>query len=174
MNKEELKFQIISRLVNGVEPRSIATELETPYTTVLRIRKGYDKAREANDLASFIDMDSVVMDQLLSAAEANVPEVLADAASEAVSDIKKSKSMLEALSEDMIVTAKTLTNHIKSHAGSVEHVSELESLTSSLCALQNAFFNSNKTQVNVQNNYGDAGTPSNSYGALLSDKPANN
>lgn len=174
MNKEQQKYQIISKLSTGTEPREIATELDIPYTKVLRIRKEFEQAKANNELDKLVDMDAILLEQLLDAAEANVPAELADIAAEAATEIKQSKSTLDMLSEDLTLTAKALTNHIKTAANNIDHASELEVLTSALCSLQNAFFNSNKTQVNVQNNYGDAGSPANSYGALLSDKPANN
>lgn len=174
MNKDELKFQIVSKLATGSDPREIATELDTPYTKVLRIRKEFEAAKAANDLDTFIDMDAVLVKQLLAEATANMPAGLAESAAVAAGEITKVKSKLDGLSDDMILTAVSLTNHIKIQANNIDHVSELEALTSALCNLQNAFFNSNKTQVNIQQNYGDASSPANSYGSLLSDKPANN
>lgn len=174
MDAETQKYQIVSKLSLGTDPKSIATEFDIPYTKVLRVKKQFETAKANNDFEGFIDMDEVMLKQLLEQAEANVPAELAEAASTAVSSITKAKTLLDALSEDMVITAKVITNHIKQHANNIDHVSELESLTSSLCALQNAFFNSNKTQVNVQNNYGDAGSPARSYGEFLSDKPSNN
>lgn len=174
MDAETQKYQIVSKLSLGEDPKSIALEFDIPYTKVLRVKKQFETARANNDFEGFIDMDEVLLQQLLAQAEANVPAELADAASAAAKGITKSKSLLDALSEDMVITAKALTNHIKVAANNVDHVSELESLVSALCALQNAFFNSNKTQVNVQNNYGNAGSPAKTYGEFLSDKPANN
>ena len=173
MDAETQKFQIVSKLSIGADPREIATELEVPYTKVLRIKKQFEQARANNDFEGFIDMDEVLLQQLLDQAEANVPVELADAAADASKNIKQAKSTLDALSEDLVLTAKSLTNHIKVAANNIDHASELEVLTGALCALQNAFFNSNKTQVNVQNNYGDAGSPASTYGEFLSDKPTN-
>lgn len=168
----ETKYQVVSRLIQNVPPKDISLELEIPYSKVLRIKSEFCKAKENDKLDTFIDMDKVLMDQLLDQAKEDVPQELMVAAEEAVKEIKKAKSTLDMLSDDMVITAKAITTQIKSSLSNVQHVSEVESLTTSLCALQNAFFNSNKTQVNVQNNYGDAGNSA--YGAFLSDKPTDN
>ena len=165
----QVKYNVVSKLINGVTPKEISLELEVPYTKVLRIKREYEAAVDSNTVSAFIDMDKVMMDDLLAKAADEVPAELQAEAKEVVAGLKATKTALDALSDDMLITAKTITTRIKSLVASVEHVSELEGLTSSLCDLQNAFFNSNKTQVNVQNNYGDAGSTQSTYGEYLSD-----
>ncbi len=165
----QTKYDVVSKLINGVAPKDISTELEVPYTKVLRIKREYEDALANNTVSAFIDMDKVMMDDLMDKAVASVPAELQDEANEAVANIKAAKTALDMLSDDMLITAKTITTRIKSMVPNVEHISELEGLTSALCDLQTAFFNSNKTQVNVQNNYGDAGSTQSAYGEYLND-----
>ena len=165
----QLKYEVVSRVLNKMEPKDISAELDMSYNKVLRIKREYEAAAANNAVSQFIDMDTVVLDQALAIAAADAPsELLPDAAS-VVSEIKKTKSAVDKLSEDMIATAAQLNTRIRSLAMSIEHVSELEGLTDALCSLQVAFFNSNTTQVNVQNNYGDAGANDTTYGEFLGD-----
>lgn len=164
----ETKYQVVSSLVNGLEPRSIALELDVPYTKVLRIKREYEQAIANDALASFIDMDKVVMDQLLEGAAAQAPVELKDAVKDAVTQIKGAKTILDALNDDMVITAKQLTTRIKSMSATIEHVSELEGLVSALTSLNDSFFKDSRTQVNIQNNMGGE-SPAAAYGEFLSD-----
>ena len=176
MSAEETKYQIVSRIIKGMSNTEIALDLEIPTTKVMRIKREYNDAVASNAVDAYINMDTVLAEQLLATVVDGVPAELKGQATEAAATIKATKSLLEGLSDDMVLTAKRVTDRIKTELNSIEHVSELESLTDSLCKLQNAFFNQNKTQVNVQNNYGQEpgeGSGSASYGAFLNDKPAN-
>jgi len=152
-----------------MEPKDISAEMEISYNKVLRLKREYEEAKQNNTVAEFIDVDNVVLDQALANVEANTPAELLPAVDGAIADIKKTKSATDKLSEEMLATASHLNTRIRFLALSIEHVSELEGLTSALCALQVAFFNSNTTQVNVQNNYGDAGATASEYGEFLGD-----
>lgn len=169
----DVKYNVVSRLLNNESPVDIATALEVPYTKVLRIKREYEQAVANDTLHAFINMDQVFMDQLTAQMIDNCPIDLQDSAVDAVVKIKEAKTILDALSEDMVITAKALTTRIKSMSATIEHVSELEGLASALANLNKAFFQDSRTQVNVQNNYGGE-SPAAAYGAFLSDKPTNN
>ena len=166
---DQIKYEVVSRLLNKMEPKDISTELDMSYGKVLRIKREYEAAAANNAVSSFINLDSVVLDQALAAVEADTPsELLPDV--QAVSEgLRQTKGAAEKLSEEMLATAGHLNTRIRSLALSIDHVSELEGLTSALCQLQTAFFNSNTTQVNVQNNFGDAGATTSNYGEFLGD-----
>ena len=166
---DQLKYEVVSRLLNGVEPKDISAELEMSYNKVLRIKREYEAAKADNSVAEFINVDNVVLDQALAKVAEDTPDELLPAVDGAIVEIKKTKGAAEKLSEEMLATAGHLNTRIRSLALSIEHVSELEGLTSALCQLQVAFFNSNTTQVNVQNNYGDAGATAAEYGEYLGD-----
>ena len=78
-------------------------------------------------------------------------------------------SGLQVLDMTLQNTALNLANRINSMAMSAGGSDELVTLTDALCKLQNAFFNSNKVQVNVQNNIGGEGGKT--YSAFMGDKP---
>jgi DNA-binding GntR family transcriptional regulator len=171
MDKEQEKYQIVSRLLNDEAPELIAADLDVSINKVRRLKREFKKAQDDNTVQEFINLDEAMLNELMDIAKEKVPEAIAEDAGEALVLLKGQHSLMDALSTDLQTTAKFLSNRIKSTASTVQHASELEVLADALCKLQTAFFNSNTTQVNVQNNYGDqAGSP---YGDLLSDKPQN-
>lgn len=172
MTKEQEKYNIVSRLLNGDAPKDVSEALDVPYSKVLRLNRELKDAQEANTLNEFIAMDEAVMAELMEGIAARAPDALQGEVVAAVANVSEAKSTMEVLSHDLQVTAKVITTRIKVAASTVEHVSELDVLADALCKLQNAFFNKNSTQVNVQNNYGSDGAPK--YGAFLSDKPSDN
>lgn len=162
-NPEEF-YTAIARLESGLQPQVVAEQLDVSYATVLRWRKEYESAKEANALDQLLDMDKLI----LATALANVEAPL-ELKEKAVEEFGKKLDNLTLLRESTQSCAMYLVQQIKSHASRVEHISELSELTTSLCAIQNAFFNQNKTQVNIQNNLG---APRESkYGTFLSDVP---
>jgi hypothetical protein len=166
---DQIKYEVVSRVLNGIEPKCISAELDISYNKVLRIKREYELAKANNTTAEFIDISKVVLDKALDDVIENTPDDLLPAVNEAVSDIKATKFAIDKLSDNMIATAEQLNTRIRAMSLSIDHVSELEALTSALCSLQVAFFNSNKTQVNVQNNFGDAGATNSEYGEFLGD-----
>ncbi len=166
---DQIKYEVVSRILNKVEPKDISAELDMSYGKVLRIKREYEDAVKAGTVSAFIDIDAVVLDQALAVVAADTPEELLPEVDSAVNVLKQTKGATDKLSEELLLTAGHLNTRIRSLALSIEHVSELEGLTSALCALQVAFFNSNSTQVNVQNNYGDAGATNSTYGEFLGD-----
>jgi hypothetical protein len=160
----DLKYSIISRLSLGEEPREIANELEVSYPTVLRYRREFEAAKTEGTLDKLLNMDKVVLAELAETVADTLPAELIDEAKQTVQKL----TGLEKLSTEFQSTASQINTKIRSLVMGVDSVSELEALTDSLCALQNAFFN--KQQVNIQNNYGE--TSEAKYSALLSDVPA--
>lgn len=161
------KYLIISRLANDEKPKDIAEALDVSYGKVLRVRSEFNQAKEAGTIDELVNMDQVMLDKLLNQAASDVPAELSAAADDAVANVSKAKGVLDAFQGDLVVTATYVTTRIKSMASSVDHVAEIVDLSDALCKLQTAFFNSNKTQVNIQNNTGGGA----SYGEFLSDQP---
>lgn len=166
---DQIKYEVISRILNKVEPKDISAELEISYNKVLRIKREHEAAVADGTVAQFINLENVVLDQALAKVEEDTPAELLPDVQDATTALRETKTAADKLSEEMLATAGHLNTRIRSLALSIEHVSELEGLTSALCQLQTAFFNSNTTQVNVQNNYGDAGATQSTYGEYLSD-----
>jgi uncharacterized Ntn-hydrolase superfamily protein len=165
----QLKYQIVSRLLNGETPKAISEEFDVPYTKVLRLQRELKEAQLNNTVQEFIDIDAAMMEELVDAVKASTPPGLAEAVDKSMAVLVATKSIMDVLSEDFIMTAKALSMRIRQSAANTEQVSELDVLSDALCKLQVAFFNKNQTQVNVQNNYGQEPQ----YGAFLDDKPAN-
>ena len=162
---DKLKYTILSKLINGEAPKEIAEEVEdASYATVLRLRRELEEAKANDTVDKLLNLDKAAFDLVLEGVKSNTIEGI----NESLSDIRTSVTAAEALQRDLQTTASILNTRVKSLSLSTDSVGELSMLADTLCALQNAFFNKNSTQVNVQNNYESAP----SYGAFLSDKPA--
>jgi hypothetical protein len=169
MSKSQLKYNIINDLINGAAPKDIAKEHDVAYPTVLRYKREFEAAKLEGNVDQLLDIDDVVLSEVMATVEAQAPEVLREGVNGAVAELASGLQGLERLQTEFQTTASYLNTRIRSLAMSVEHISELNVLTDSLCALQSAFFNKNATQVNIQNNYDESG---NKYANFLSDKVA--
>ena len=164
----QTKYKIISKLINGEKSTAIAAELDVPYTKVLRYKREFEKAEREGTLAEIVDIDAVLLMKLMNDYKESTPEGLLPVVEEAIGELTAVKSTADALAQNMQIAAATTTDKIKVMVGQATTPGEIEILASALCALQNAFFNKNSTQVLVQNIQND-GQPS--YGSFLSDKP---
>lgn len=167
---DQTKYNIINGLINGEAPKDLAKEFDVPYPTVLRIRREFEQAKIEGNVDELLNMDAVVLSEVMAAVEAQAPDVMAGSVNSAAGELTAGLAGLERLQTEFQTTASYLNTRIRSLAMSVEHISELQVLTESLCSLQSAFFNKNATQVNIQNNYDEGG---NKYGSFLSDVPNN-
>lgn len=165
---QQEKYEIVSRLLNNEEPRSIADTLDVSYSKVLRFKRELTEHLANDTLNEFIDLDAAMLNELTQLAKQSVPEALVGEADKAIQGLITAKSTLEVLSVELQSTARFLSSRIKTAASTITTTSELETLSLALCNLQNAFFNKNSTQVNVQNNYS---AEQGKYGNLLDDKP---
>ncbi len=163
------KLEAIGRIANGEKPKDIATEIDIGYATVLRWKREYDEAIKNDNLTSIIDVDAVVLQQLADGIKDNMPSALAGEIDNTIVSVVEAKGMLEVLQDDFIATAKSLNTKIRSYTLSCDDSNELQTLVTSLCDLQSAFFNKNQTNVQV-NNYPEQSDKQ--YGAFLNDKPA--
>lgn len=165
---QQEKYEIVSRLLNDENPRDIANLLDVSHSKVLRYKRELTEHLHNNTLNEFIDLDAAMLNELTTLARSRVPTALESDASEVLDTLVSVKSTLDALSLELQSTAKFLSSRIKVTASTTTTTSELETLSVALCNLQNAFFNKNSTQVNVQNNYS---AEQGKYGNLLNDKP---
>lgn len=156
----ELKYKVVSLLQQpALSAKMIADELDLSYSAVLRVEKEYEDAKLNNTLTELIDADTPT---LMSAAE-----VLETDQVQLTAGLKG----LDKLGEDFQVTASQINNRVRSLMMSCDHLSELETAAKIICQLNEAFVNPNKTQVNVQNNFGGENNASSRYAGLLSDTP---
>ena len=168
MSKDELKYKVLSRLLNGETPKAISDTSDAGYATVLRWNRQLEEARLNDSIAELMNLDKSVLDSVLTVVKDQSPSEVQEAVGEVLTDVQNSRTILEALQHDFVDTANYLNKRIKALSLSVENIGELSMLADTLCSLQNAFFNKNSTQVNVQNNYESAPA----YANLLEDKPA--
>jgi hypothetical protein len=169
MATDEKKFYTaVTRMESGVEPQKVADALDVSYATVLRWRREYQAAKEQGKLGELLDLDKLALEMTFEVAAGNAT-LSGEVLNPAIDDLAKNVNGLQSLQTQFQNTAVFLNQQIKSRAASLDHTSELVELTTALCSLQNAFFNKNSTQVNVQNNYGGENTKP--YGNFLSDKP---
>lgn len=166
------KLAVIGRLLNGESPKDIPNREDASYATVLKWKRELAIAQANGDMETLMDVDMALLDEIMEGIKLNTPAPLYDIVSEGLTGIKETKTIAEALQEDLQMTAKSFNVRIRSLAMSTNSISDMDILTEILCKLQTAFFNKNSTQVNVQNNYGDG--EESKYGAFLSDKPNDN
>ena len=170
MARDETKmYQAISRIENGEDKRTVAEDLDIGYATVIRWYKEYKDAKLNGTLDQLLDMDKLI---LATAGQLLESGAMQEQLDEGVERVSKGANALSKLQDDFVLTASAINAQIKSRLLSIEHTSELMELTECLVELQNAFFNKNMTQVNVQNNY-DSQSGS-KYGTFLNDKPTHN
>lgn len=159
------KYKIISLLQREMQPKEIADDLDVSYGSVLKLRREFETAKLNGTVDALLDTSKMILTEL--------GEQLSDLpiSEEAVEKLTKGLDGLEHLSGELQKTASTINTRVRSLIMSVDHLSELDIAADVLCKLQNAFFNKNSTQVNIQNNLGgsEGGTPK--YNQFLKDKP---
>ena len=165
---DTIKYTAIVKIAQGSTPKAIAEELDISYAKVLRWKNEYVIAKQENGLKKLLKVDEDMLAELSAQFVGSLPAELAEASAEATEGLSRSVGGLQKLSIELQATAITISNRIRVQVMSVDSPIELTELTKSLCLIQEAFFNSKSTQVNVQNNY----TPeAASYGEFLGDKP---
>lgn len=167
MSKSELKYKVLTKLIENEPVDSIAEELDISTSSVLRHKRELDNAKLNDAVYSLMDLSKEQIEGLAIQLNMSTPELLADTSEEAIGDLVNSASAMSALQEDFQGTGRVINTRLRLMAAKSQSVSELSALADTLCALQNAFFNKNTTQVNVQNNYEHK-----PYGQFLSDAPA--
>jgi len=159
---EEEKYKALSLLNDGKEPRNVATELKIPVTTIIRWNKELKEEIANGGISKIIDLDQVLIGEVLTKIVDEEP-ILTDAANE----LTASLSSLERLSEELHTTAMVINSRTKSMVHRAETAAELIMLAEVVCEIQKSFFNTNSTNINIQNNNGGESR----YNAFLGDKP---
>ena len=156
---DELKYKVMSRLYNEDSPSDIAHDTEdVPLATIIRWKKDLNTAIADGGMTTLVDLDRVILGKVIEGVQDD------PGMKEAVGELVQGLNYSTRLGDELQLTALGITRIAKSHALSSENASELATATDIICKLQEAFFNTNSTQVNVQNNYG--------YTEFLSDAPA--
>lgn len=161
---DETKYKALSLLHAGDEPRAVSSKTEVPVFTVLKWKKELDKAVEEGHLNQLIDMDRVVLEKVIE----GVVETSAEL-EEPAQELAESISSLDKLNTELHMTAMHINKQVKTLAIKSDSAPELLTLAEIICEIQKAFFNSQATNINVQNNFENR--DSSAYQAFLSDKP---
>ena len=164
---DAIKYKAIVRLHEGAEPKLIAEELNIPYSRVLKYRSELKEAEVSGSLNSLLQMDEAAVDLMANELVRDLPIELQPQAKAITDGVTNGIKGLDSLSGEFQRTAMHINNRIRTLSMSIEHVSELTDLTKALCELQNAFFNKQGVQVNIQNNNGG----DSAYSEFLSDAP---
>lgn len=152
-------YSAVSLMLQGVPPAEIAEQLEVSRSTVVRWYSEFKRHKDAGTLDKLVNLTDLAIVE--AACNIELPELIQEA--------KLKVNGLQLLDTTLQNTALNLANRINSMAMSASGSEELVTLTDALCKIQTAFFNSNKVQVNVQNNIGgDGGKP---YSTFMGDKP---
>lgn len=163
MNNDQ-KYKAISLLQLDKSPREVAEELDLSYASILRFKRQWEEAKLEGEVDKLLELDKAVLHDLAMSVDGQVAK---DAAVELVAGV----TSLERLSQDVHKTASTLITRTNSLMMSCNTLDELNVAADILCNIQKAFFNTNSTQVNIQNNLGDS-NESKRYTQYLSDTPA--
>jgi len=164
---EATKYKALVRLHEGAEPKVIAEELDIPYSRVLKYRGELKEAEVSGNLNSLLHMDEAAVELMANELVRDLPVELQPQAKAITDGVTNGIKGLDSLSGEFQRTAMHINNRIRTLSMSIEHVSELTDLTKALCELQNAFFNKQGVQVNIQNNNGG----DSAYSEFLSDAP---
>lgn len=165
MSPDVIKYKCIVRLHEGVDPKLIAEELEIPYSRVLRHRGELNTAIAEGNLNKLLHMDEAAIELMATELVRDLPVEFQQSAQANMDALSDGVKGLNKLSCELQQTAMNINVRIRTLVMSIENTSELTDLTKALCDLQNAFFNKQGVQVNIQNNTGS------SYTEFLSDAP---
>lgn len=168
MSEDLLKYKLIPLAENGAEAPEIAETLGVSITKASSMLKSYFDSVKAGTLQDFINMEDVLVQEAMTYALSQTPAGLSKEAKVAASNVLEAKSLLTNLQEQLATTASNINLRVRSLAIGATSAEELKVLADTVCALNNSFFNSKATQVNIQNNV-SAGPKA--YGDFLSDKP---
>ena len=168
---DEQKFEILSDYASGISPTEVSQRRDISYATALRYKKDFEEAKKNNTLDKLIDLSAVARDKLAKQVIDQSPDGAQELVKQEMGKLLASLDMADVLKTNLQAAANKLTERIVALANSAQSPSELIGLTEALCNMQNAFFNKNTTQVNVQNNFG-ADQAAGKYDGLLGDKPS--
>lgn len=157
---DTIRYKVLGRLHNNESFDSIANVVGIPLSTVIRWNKELKNAIRDGEIGTLVDMDRVVLGEVIE--KVAEKQEMQESAGKLIQSLNHS----ERLSQELQLTAIHLTTSAKLMATTAGHASELILLSEVICQLQSAFFNSNSTQINIQNNNGTG------YDEFLTDAPA--
>jgi hypothetical protein len=179
------KYKVISLLQQDMTAKEVAADTGLSYASILVLRREYEAAVMNNTVSKLINMEEIVLAKVTEELAApSLVVIEADTADEeakekaeelkreleqATAELTTKLAGLELLSEKLQYTATAINTRVNALIVGSDSMAELECAAKILCQIQTAFVNTNSTQVNVQNNFGDNSTPK--YAQFLSDTP---
>lgn len=162
MKNEEDYYAAVSLMMQGLQPADIADRLQVSRSTVVSWYSKFKAHKEAGTIDQMVNLSELAIREAVTTLQMTEVDAI-------VAEAKAKVDGLTVLSTTIQSSATFMVNRITSLAASANGTDEIVALTEALCKLQNAFFNQNRTQVNVQNNF--TTNDARPYGAFLGDQP---
>lgn len=163
--EENKKMEIYGALANGRTVKEIQADYDISYASALRLSNQFKTAVDEGTVDKLIDMDTAIWQQVKDTVTA--PDELIERANDTLDQLSKDVQGLQRLDIELQNTASAVNRRLFNMIQSAKQPSELETITSCLCRIRDAFFNQKGVQVNIQNNVGGE-----AYGDLLNDVPS--
>lgn len=156
LETEEQKLRAIGLIAEDRTPanlRKIAEEEKIPYSKLIKWRAELDKTKVDGSVEVAIQADQVLIHRIAEETKKELSELPEGTVVEGDIDaVVSGLTGLDILSTTTQSAALRLAKRVDHLALGCTDARELQSLVTSICALQVAFFNKQTTQVNVQNN----------------------
>lgn len=159
---EEMKLDIFMQLHKGVPSAEVARVTETSYSSVLRMKNEMDTALLEGNLHKLLKVDEAIVNTL--AGDITLP------LDDAIKGVTSGIDGLHKLNLQMQNTASGILTQINKRVLYADESADILKLADSVSKLQQAFFNSNATSINIQNNNG-GGDGEVGYSEFLGDAP---
>ena len=157
---QSTRDKVFIAISQGDDVANITQKLNLGYSTVLKYKREYEDAKDEGSLDVILAQDAHVVREIAKELPFDASTVV-----DKIEGLDRLNVNLQASAQLILVKLKTVVAGI-----STEDSGDLLTCTRVLCDLQNAFFNKNSVNVNVQNNNFE-GKEESAYGEFLSDKP---
>jgi len=167
--REEIKVDVLAKLNQGTKAKTVAEDLNIPYATVLKWRREYAEAKADGEVASLVNVDSVVVHRVAEQAK----EDLAFLGDETAALVEATEGKIEGaqlLNIKVQDAAKELAAKISeaTNRPGIE-ARDISLLADALTKLQTSFFNKGATNINVLNQNNMDGSAMSTFQTLFKD-----
>lgn len=151
---ERAKLVALAHLKTGKKPAEVATLVDIPYSTALKLNKDLKAAEEQDAVLELFNVSEAAFQSIIQAASEDLAIagelVGADEVSRQLSTIKEGVDGLKMLDASFQRAANTIANQINLMAASAEHTDSIVNLAEALAKLQSSFF-AKGTNVQINN-----------------------
>ena len=168
----EIKQLALARLANNEDLAVISVDLGVAQATLLRWKNELMRSIKNGTVDQLIDVDAAVIANFAAMMQSMPIADLVPSAVAAAERIADGVTGLQRLQTEVHSTASLAVQRLRQFISVCDNSSELVLLTEALGDLNESFFNSKSTQVNIQNNI-NGDSQAKTYGEFLSDNPPN-